>query len=740
MPTPPASADAAHNLFIASICRRWRRLAQRCVTALLVKEDRVVSHRDVLNAVACFPSLTHLHLSDGSVETLDDAFLADLARSCPGLRALHVGKLIEAVGLYRRNDRVITESGLDFFFRHCPQLEQLSLQCLEENLNPPASFFQLQHLSALSLTTPFILNPLNLSSLSYLTAVSIETSPLHYEQLSTLLHLTNLTHLSLPSIRRASPNPPAFSLAQLPSLESLKLGLWDVDFSVFFPLGSSYRCLKRLQVMSGSTPQADGLPNSIGEVLPRLQELSISRCRRLRDLTDQLTSLACLERLTITSCNVSTLPDNFGNLPALKALVLHWLPLLRLPVSFTRLASLETLLLVGCEKVEELPAGFGCLTALRTLSLADVPTLHLPEDKGGLTNLHTFHLKRNGQGQLPTSFTQLVSLTRLELDGCEIAKLPEGMAAMTNLQEIYIQNFSALKELPEFLTALVSLQVLRIQECCSLSSVPRRLDSLTRLKELELRECRLLIEAPEALPLSLQALSYTNNRQGASLADIATLATLTELRKLCLGIVSAACLEAIGTHLSRVEHLELMLGDDAGVSLSALTRLPRLRTLALGNVRSVNRLVESDGPALQELRQLNIHFTRDEVTELPAAITTLHHLTSLDIYAPWLSSLPDAIGAFSRLRKLDLSQCLSVTRLPASLTQLSCLHELNVSNTCIRLLPAGFVQLSRLKKLDISDIANILPFHLKPLHPVPGSGEPEYATRRTHCHLLCPSS
>ncbi|CAI7794626.1 unnamed protein product [Closterium sp. NIES-54] len=113
------------------------------------------------------------------------------------------------------------------------------------------------------------------------------------------------------------------------------------------------------------------------------------------------------------------LPNNFGNLQALKALVLHELPLLRLPASFTSLASLETFLLVGCEEVEELPAGFGCLTALWTLSLAYVPTLDLPEDLGGLTNLQTFHLNRNRQEQLPSSFTQLASLTRLELDGCD---------------------------------------------------------------------------------------------------------------------------------------------------------------------------------------------------------------------------------------------------------------------------------------------------------------------------------
>ncbi|CAI5527089.1 unnamed protein product [Closterium sp. Naga37s-1] len=441
-PVPTASADAC--LFIASICRRWRDLAKRHVASLLVEKGRVVSHRDVLNAVAFFPRLTHLHLADRSVETLDDAFLADLASSCPGLRALHVGMLAANGGPRGINERVITESGLDHFFRHCPQLEHLSLY----------------------------------------------------------------------------------------------------------------------------------------------------------------------------SNRVSTLPDNFGDLPALKALVLHGLPLHRLPASFTRLASLESLLLVGCRELQELPAGFGCLTALQTLNLTFSPTLHLPEDLGALTNLRTFHLQENRQEQLPSSFTQLASLTRVELNQCEIAELPKGVVEMTNLRELHIWNCPSVREIPKFVTALVSL-------------------------------------------------------------------------------------EAISAHLPNLKHLELELDEEAEESLSLLARLPHLRTLMLTGVGSVSNLVEPGGSALQELQELTIITRSDRFTELPAAITTLHHLTSIEIRAPKLSSLPDGLGALSRLRKLDLTFCSSIAHLPDSLTQLSCLQELNLFDASIRLLPAVFANLSRLKKLDL---------------------------------------
>ncbi|CAI5506869.1 unnamed protein product [Closterium sp. Naga37s-1] len=606
--------------------------------------------------VACFPRLTHLHLSDFSVETLDDAFLADLAVSCPGFESAARGD---------------ADGGR-------------------------ASFFQLQHLRTLVLSTAFVLKSSDLSALSSLTAVSIETSSLHYDQLSSLHQLTNLTRLALPDdIRVISAHSPAFSLAQLPSLQSLEFGLDDAHFTAFFPPGSPFRLLKRLHLSHCFTQER--LPSKIGQVLPHLQELSIIECENLSDLTDEFTSLTCLESLTVSYCSVSTLPEGFGHLLALKALVLHQLPFRTLPASFTRLASLEAFFLDWCEQMNDLPAGFGRLTALQSLSFAGSAILHIPEDLGGLINLHTFRFDYNSKHQLLSPLAQLASLTRLELVRLEHIELPEGMGELTNLQELHIQKYLYLKELPGFVTSLVSLRVLRITECDNLVSVPRRLDRLTSLTQLELRECWRLIEAPQALPISLQALWYLENHHTWSLPEISR---LTGLKEVCLGTVDAACVEVISEHLSGVRHLELVLEEGAEESLSALTRLPRLRTLALRDACSLNSLVESGGSGLRELRELNI---TAQLPELPAAITTLHHLTSIKIESLKMSSLPHPFGAFSRLRKLDLSHCSSLTHLPASLTQLSCLHELNVRDTSIRLLPPSFTQLSRLRKLHIQD-------------------------------------
>ncbi|CAI5521196.1 unnamed protein product [Closterium sp. Naga37s-1] len=150
---PPALTDPAYNHLIASVCSRWRRLARRQVSMLLVKKNRVVPLADLTAAIACFPHLSHVHLSDNSVETIDDAFLAHLAASCPKHVSLHVGK-----GMTKQWCRVggegfpVTAAGVDRFVRRCTQLHHLSLYCPHPYEYLPPSLANLAHLHTLGLT------------------------------------------------------------------------------------------------------------------------------------------------------------------------------------------------------------------------------------------------------------------------------------------------------------------------------------------------------------------------------------------------------------------------------------------------------------------------------------------------------------------------------------------------------------------------------------------------------------
>ncbi|CAI5527060.1 unnamed protein product [Closterium sp. Naga37s-1] len=427
-PLPPAFADAAYNLLLASICRRWRRLAQRHVSTLLVKKDRAVSRDDLAAAVACFPHLTHLHLSDGSAQPIDDAFLAHLPACCPKLTAFHLGSYIvpqgseyDSPGEYDPAGKaLVTPAGFDAFFRGCTQLEHLSLGCLHANFGLPPSLFQLAHLRSLAVADLSSILTTDVEKFTSLTALAINTEVWDFHDLENLALLPRLASLSITeeiSSSQATSRSPPFSFPRLPSLTSLDLGFSPCPpFDRMFPAESPCSMIERLSLYQCG--ELHTLPDDMGERLPRLRELSITMCNALLEQPDQVTSLTSLRSLNLAECAFRGLPDRFGHLPCLTSLVLHKLNI-HFPASFSLLHSLETLVITDCATLAELPAGLGALTALKRLCVAECPSVVLPGDVGQLTSLHTLFLKScTAPRLLPPSFTQLASLARLELGPC----------------------------------------------------------------------------------------------------------------------------------------------------------------------------------------------------------------------------------------------------------------------------------------------------------------------------------
>ncbi|CAI5469997.1 unnamed protein product [Closterium sp. Yama58-4] len=521
--------------------------------------------------------------------------------------------------------------------------------------------------------------------------VSNEGKDLHI-----LALLPSLTHLSVSErISQFQPRPlpsPPFSFAHLPSLKSLDLGSSCPPFDVMFPSESPCSLLERLTL--SQCDELASFPNDLEDRLPCLRELTISECRSFFEQPQQLTSLTNLRRLKLSDCSFAGLPHDFGELPALKTLVLHKLNV-DLPASCSQLKTLETLLVTDCAHLRELPEGFGALTALKTLCLAGSPPLILPDDIGDLTNLQTLFLKSYQQRHLlPSSFTHLASLTRLELQDCALAELPEAMGELRCLRELYIQSCSHLQKLSDSVSALLGLEILKVDSCSSLFSVPRSCVNLTRLKELELTGCGLLRKAPEFLPASLEALSVGCLHQVTRLPGVYHLPCFEKA-----SLYMAVFPSALSRSLSSLEHLKLYLAWEEEFPFP-LTAFPHLRTLSILNT-GVLKLPDFSRSSLQELRQLAILLP--ELTELPPTIAALRKLTYMEVRAPKVSSLPDSLMALTRLCKLILSDGQSLTHLPASLTQLSCLCELRVHQGSITCLPPNFSRLSRLQILDLED-------------------------------------
>ncbi|GJP50183.1 hypothetical protein CLOM_g9327 [Closterium sp. NIES-68] len=133
----------------------------------------------------------------------------------------------------------------------------------------------------------------------------------------------------------------------------------------FLPSGSP--CSRLEELLISKCNQFHRLPDGLGELLPFLRKVALYGCESLVELPPSVTSLTRLETLAVANCSrLSSLPRNLGRLPALKVLVLQYLPLSALPNSFCHLTSLQTLTLMSCNKLSWLPAGFGRLTALKS--------------------------------------------------------------------------------------------------------------------------------------------------------------------------------------------------------------------------------------------------------------------------------------------------------------------------------------------------------------------------------------
>ncbi|CAI5527090.1 unnamed protein product [Closterium sp. Naga37s-1] len=626
---PSALTDPAYNLLIASVCSRWRRLARRQVSMLVVKKNRVVPLADLIAAVACFPHLSHVHLSDNSAETIDDAFLAHLAASCPKLVSLHVGK-----GMTKQWCRVggdgfpVTAAGVDRFVRRCTQLQHLSLYCLHPYEYLPPSLANLAHLRTLGLTHAVPLQVPGFTRLTSLTALALDIPEDADLDFATLARLPAFATLSLSNAtrnQRGSIDELPFSLAQVPSLRALEFDPCSPPFDSLFPPGLSFSNLERL-LLKGCEG-LERLPDDMGERLPRLRDLSICACKKLSELPEQLTALSCLETLTISSCSLVTLPESFGWLPALKTLTLSHVRISGLPASFHQLTSLETFNLLHSTSFR-FPAAFGDLTALQCLYILKGPYSMLPNDVGGLARLK-------------------------ELALAKLPHLPQVLKSLPHSLDILslgtYQRLTPFLEVPA-LPRLRRLSLISVG--CMRGLVPGM--ALPSVEHVELS----LVGEAEDLPLPLDL--FPNLRT----LKIATAGRLKSFPKKYVSV------------LQRLQRIHINQAVKLRELTESVTALHRLTSIEI-HAPEFSSLPDGIG-ALSRLRRLNLA-NCSALAELPASLTQLSCLHDLNLRCTSLHSLPRHFGRLRRLKTLDLHGCKQLAALPRDISQLKMLHSLTIT-------------------------------------------------------------
>ncbi|XP_058184968.1 disease resistance protein RPV1-like isoform X4 [Rhododendron vialii] len=185
---------------------------------------------------------------------------------------------------------------------------------------------------------------------------------------------------------------------------------------------------------------------------------------------------SCLMELNLKDCHLSYLPDEIGNLIALRTLNLAGNNLSTLPDTIVKLSCLKDLL-VENNKLSHLPSEIGDLDSLETLRLGGNKGFRaLPESICELVRLRVLSLYGCNLSHLPSEIGGLTSLEYLYISGNNICTIPDSISSLHRLDAFFLNNCAKLRSLPK-LSTCTSVSA---EHCPSLERLPLELDQLGR--------------------------------------------------------------------------------------------------------------------------------------------------------------------------------------------------------------------------------------------------------------------
>ncbi|CAK7328817.1 unnamed protein product [Dovyalis caffra] len=233
------------------------------------------------------------------------------------------------------------------------------------------------------------------------------------------------------------------SLMSLPSSINLK-SLKTLNLSGCLNLNKYPQMAENIQYLNLNETSIEELPQSI-EHLGRLVALNLRDCKQLRNLPGEVCLLKSLEIADLSGCtNITRFPDFSENV---RYLYLSGTAIAELPSSIHRLCRLFALDLMDCKRLRDLPITISKVTSLERLSLSGCPAI--------------------------TKFPELpVSIKVLFLDGTAIEEIPSSVEHLSELVELHLQNCKRFEILPGSIVKMKSLQKLNLSGCSRFRTFP----------------------------------------------------------------------------------------------------------------------------------------------------------------------------------------------------------------------------------------------------------------------------
>ncbi|XP_006154147.1 E3 ubiquitin-protein ligase LRSAM1 isoform X4 [Tupaia chinensis] len=155
--------------------------------------------------------------------------------------------------------------------------------------------------------------------------------------------------------------------------------------------------------------------------------------------------------LDISKCELSEIPFGaFATCKVLqkKVLIVHTNHLTSLLPKSCSLLSLATIKVLDLHsnQLSTLPDDIGQLTALQVLNVERNQLTYLPHSIGNLTQLQTLNVKGNRLKELPDSLGELRSLRTLDVSENEVRRLPQMLAHVRTLEEVCSAGTAAIQQ------------------------------------------------------------------------------------------------------------------------------------------------------------------------------------------------------------------------------------------------------------------------------------------------------
>jgi Leucine-rich repeat (LRR) protein len=447
------------------------------------------------------------------------------------------------------------------------------------------------------------------------------------------------------------------------------------------------------------------LPDDLWQ-LPDLRELSVSYCRDLEHIPDNIPADARLESLQLSGDKITRLPSSLYALSNLTHLSIYHCRTEALPDDFWRLTSLRTFVLEST-RITRLSPSMDRLTNLVDVQLKDrhlniggafsrlMPSMRrllvhrVPNaqniDRSGLTGLTELTIEasvNNGRSQVNPSIGSLSGLKTLTFVDCVgLTALPAAIGRLSNLQRLAFHEGCSLTTLPATISTLTNRTGLYMDEMEHDFTLPQAISGLVSLRELRVVCESALHMAPTIqLPQALTELFL----HAKSVQLPTSFTSLTRLRDLTLNLRGPApdSLPALGNmpglHRLTVQLDDLVSEQRVGEMLAhaGLTYLELTR----GPLNSLAPVLETL-PTLTSLRELHIGMDLSDQDEPDEAEPGASHWPALNI--------PSSMATLSRLVHFFLK--LPGAEIPPGVFLLTSLQMLRLFNStdyyarCLRL-------------------------------------------------------